>query len=158
MKVSLDLSAFGRTKWYEYVLRFAFGGAISVAAGLIAKKWGPEVGGLFLAFPAIFPASATLMEKHEKQKKQQHGLDGTIRGREAAGLDAAGAAIGSIGLIAFAVVVWKLLSLLSTWLVMSCATLAWLITSVVFWYLRKTRLGLRGRRKRHRPSHPVENC
>jgi hypothetical protein len=27
-------------------------------------------------------------------RKQQHGLDGTIRGREAAGLDAAGAAIG----------------------------------------------------------------
>jgi hypothetical protein len=30
---------------------------------------GPRVGGLFLAFPAIFPASATLVEKHEKQKK-----------------------------------------------------------------------------------------
>ena len=158
MKVSLDLSAFGRTKWYEYVLRFAFGGAISVAAGLIAKKWGPGVGGLFLAFPAIFPASATLVEKHEKQKKQQHGLDGTIRGREAAGLDAAGAAIGSIGLIAFALVVWQLMPRLSTWLVMSCATLAWLVTSVLIWYLRKTRLGLRGRRKRHRPSHPIENC
>ena len=84
----------------------------SVAAGLIANKWGPGVGGLFLAFPAIFPSSATLVEKHEKQKKQQHGLDGTIRGREAAGLDAAGAAIGSIGLIALAVAVWRLMPLL----------------------------------------------
>jgi hypothetical protein len=110
-----------------------------------------------LPFPAIFPASATLVEKHEKQKKQQHGLDGTIRGREAAGLDAAGAAIGSIGLIAFAVAVWRLMPLLSTWLVMICATLAWLITSVVICYLRKTRGGLRGRRKRHRPEHPIEN-
>ena len=90
MKISLDLSALGKTKWYEYALRFAFGGSITVAAGLIAKKWGPGVGGLFLAFPAIFPASVGLVEKHEKQKKQQHGLDGTIRGREAAGLDAAG--------------------------------------------------------------------
>jgi hypothetical protein len=157
MKVSLDLSAFGRTKWYEYVLRFAFGGAITVAAGLIAKKWGPGVGGLFLAFPAIFPASATLVEKHEKQKKQQHGFDGTIRGREAAGLDAVGAAIGTIGLMVFAVVVWQLMPLLSTWLVMICATIAWLITSVVVWYLRKTRLGLRGRRKRHRYERPIEN-
>src|SRR3981081_2873096 len=113
MKVSLDPSAFGRTKWYEYVLRFAFGGAITVAAGLIAKKWGPGVGGLFLAFPAIFPASATLVEKHEKEKKQQHGLDGTIRGREAAGLDAAGAAIGSIGLVAFSVAAWRLIPFLS---------------------------------------------
>jgi uncharacterized protein DUF3147 len=74
MQISLDLSALGKTKWYEYALRFAFGGAITVAAGLIANKWGPGVGGLFLAFPAIFPASATLVEKHEKQEKQQHGL------------------------------------------------------------------------------------
>ena len=157
MKISLNLSAREKTKWYEYALRFAFGGAITVAAGLIANKWGPGVGGLFLAFPAIFPAAATLVEKHEKQKKQQHGLDGTIRGREAAGLDAAGAAIGSIGLIAFAVAVWCLMPLLSTWLVMICATLAWLITSVVIWYLRKTRAGLRGRRKRHRSEHPIEH-
>jgi hypothetical protein len=32
--------------------------------GLIAARFGPVVGGLFLAFPAIFPASATLIEKH----------------------------------------------------------------------------------------------
>jgi hypothetical protein len=31
--------------------------------GWIASKYGPVVGGLFLAFPAIFPASATLVEK-----------------------------------------------------------------------------------------------
>ena len=28
---------------------------------------------LFLAFPAIFPASATLIEKHEKEKKEREG-------------------------------------------------------------------------------------
>jgi hypothetical protein len=150
MKIGLDLSALGKTKWYEYALRLAFGGSITVAAGLLAKQWGPGVGGLFLVFPAIFPASATLVEKYEKQKKQQDGLHGTMRGREAAGLDAAGAAIGSIGLIAFAVTVWRFMSLLSTWLVLICATLAWLITSVVFWYLWRTRGGLRERRERHR--------
>jgi hypothetical protein len=53
MKISLDLSALGKTKWYEYALRFASGGAIKAAAGLIANKWGPRVGGLFSAFPAI---------------------------------------------------------------------------------------------------------
>jgi len=62
---------------------------------MIAKKFGPEVGGLFLAFPAIFPATATLLEKHEKQKKQRKGLNGTKRGRLAAGVDAAGAAMGA---------------------------------------------------------------
>jgi hypothetical protein len=39
MKIGLDLSALGKTKGYEYALRFAFGGAITVATGLIANKW-----------------------------------------------------------------------------------------------------------------------
>src|SRR5712671_5535227 len=67
-------------------------------AGIIANKFGPSIGGLFLAFPAIFPASATLIEKYEKQKKEKEGLRGTQRGRQAASVDAAGAAMGSIGL------------------------------------------------------------
>ena len=47
-----------------------------MATGIIAKKFGPGMGGLFLAFPAIFPARATLVEKHEKEKKQQAGMEG----------------------------------------------------------------------------------
>ena len=35
----------------------------SAIAGMIAKRYGAEIGGLFLAFPAIFPASASLIEK-----------------------------------------------------------------------------------------------
>src|ERR1700736_825820 len=97
VRVSLDFSAFGRTKWYEYAVRFVFGGAITVVSGLLAKHYGPAFGGLFMAFPAIFPASATLVEKHEKEKKQRAGIVKTIRGREAAALDARGAAIGSVG-------------------------------------------------------------
>ncbi len=50
MKISPDLSALGETKWCEYALRFAFGGAVTVGAGLIANKWSPGVGGLFLRF------------------------------------------------------------------------------------------------------------
>jgi hypothetical protein len=34
----------------------------------------PVVGGLFLAFPAIFPASATLIEKHVRERKEKAGL------------------------------------------------------------------------------------
>jgi hypothetical protein len=79
-----------------------FDGLITPIAGVIAKQFGPAVGGLFLAFPAIFPASATLIEKHEKQKKEKRGLHGVPRGREAASMDAAGAAMGSIGLLQFA--------------------------------------------------------
>jgi hypothetical protein len=46
--------------------------------------------------------------EHERQRKQQHHLDGERRGTDAAALDAGGAAIGSIGSMFFALVVWLL--------------------------------------------------
>jgi hypothetical protein len=61
-----------------------------VIAGLLAKQFGPVFGGLFLAFPAIFPASVTLVEKHEREKKQKAGIMNSVRGRQAAALDAPG--------------------------------------------------------------------
>jgi hypothetical protein len=88
-----------------------------------------------LAFPAIFPASATLVEKHEKQKKKRAGLQGTVRGREAAALDAAGAALGCIGLAGFALVVWQLLVPYETSLVLGVAALLWLGVSGLLWQL-----------------------
>ena len=137
MKVSMDSSAFRRTRWYEYAVRFLFGGAITVTAGLLANQFGPAFGGLFLAFPAIFPASATLVEKHEKQKKQRAGISRTVRGRQAAALDASGAAMGSLGLAVFAFTAWKLLSLWPSWAVLLCAAAGWLITSFVLWSICK---------------------
>ena len=65
MKVHADFSALRRTKWYEYAIRFLFGGIITAITGMIAKKFGPQVGGLFLAFPAIFPASPSLEKLRE---------------------------------------------------------------------------------------------
>jgi hypothetical protein len=50
-------------KWYEYLVRFALGGAIAVTARILAEHFGPVFGRLFLAFPAIFPASAALVAK-----------------------------------------------------------------------------------------------
>jgi len=76
-------------------------------------------------------------KKHEKQKKERAGIDGTQRGRTAAGLDAAGAAIGTIGLLCFAVLVWQLIPTYHAWIVLTAATLAWLIVSVLIWHLRK---------------------
>ena len=102
MRIQISLSSLCNTRWYEYATRFVLGGLITVIAGLIAEKWGPNVGGLFLAFPAIFPASATLIEKHVKEAKQKKGLAGAARAKDAAAVDAAGASIGSIGLLIFA--------------------------------------------------------
>ena len=82
MVVRIKWSALKQTRWYEYVLRFV-------------------LNGLVLAFPAIFCASATLIEKHERKRKEKLGLLGRRRGKEAAALDAAGAGLGSIGLTAF---------------------------------------------------------
>jgi hypothetical protein len=137
MQIKVDLSVLGQTKWYEYAVRFLFGGLITAVAGIIAKKFGPGIGGLFLAFPAIFPASATLIEKHEKQKKEREGLRGTQRGREASSIDAAGSAMGSIGLLVFALLVWQLVPRHGTWMVLMASTAAWLTVSVLIWHVRK---------------------
>ena len=137
MRIKIDSSALKKTRWYEFGVRFLFGGLITAGAGMIAKEFGPGVGGLFLAFPAIFPAGATLIEKHEKQKKERAGLHGSARGRKAAAVDAAGASSGSIGLFLFALVVHRYLVSHGPWLVMIGATVIWLAVSLLLWQVRK---------------------
>jgi hypothetical protein len=134
-----DLSSLRETKPHEYVMRFVFGGICTVLAGLIAKRFGPVIGGLFLAFPAIFPAGASLIEDHEKKRKAEYGFDGTIRGRMAASVDAAGASLGCIGLVAFAIVLWHWLPVHNAYWVISCATLVWMGLSASLWALRRKR-------------------
>jgi hypothetical protein len=135
MKVQVNIAALKQTKWYQYAIRFLLGASITVCAGLIAEKFGPELGGLFLAFPAIFPASATLIEKHEKERKQRSGLLPGHRGQDAAALDAAGAAMGSIALILFAILMWQSLPGHSTFLVLAWSTAAWFALAVLLCYL-----------------------
>jgi hypothetical protein len=137
MRIKIDTSSLRETSWYHYGIRFLFGGCITAAAGMIARQWGPVIGGLFLAFPAIFPASATLIEKHEKQQKEKVGLHGTVRGRKAAGVDAAGSFLGSLGLVLFGLIVWRLIPHHRASWVLPAATSAWLIVAVVAWHVRK---------------------
>jgi hypothetical protein len=141
MTIRIDLSGLRETRWHEYAIRFVFGGLITSATGLIGHLYGPQTAGLFLAFPAIFPATATLVEKHEAQKKNRAGLEGVSRGRQAAALDAAGAALGSIGLIAFSIVVWRLLVYRhSPVIVLGGATLLWLGVSGLGWRTGRSQL------------------
>ncbi len=137
MQIEVNISALKESRWYQLAVRFVLGGLITVAAGLIAKKFGPSVGGLFLAFPAIFPAGATLIEKHERERKEKLGLNGEVRGRKAASVDAAGAAMGSIGLLVFAFLISRLITDYRPWLVMLGATVAWMAVSVILWHIRK---------------------
>jgi len=97
------------------------------------------MGGLFLAFPAIFPAGVTLIAKHEERKRQRAGLSGKLRGKAAAALETRGAVIGACGLFFFAFAVHTLLPTRPTATALSLATLAWLATSVMIWCLRSRR-------------------
>ena len=117
--IKADPSCLRKTSWREYAVRFAFGGLITAFAGFLGTKYGPAVGGLFLGFPAILPASLTLVKKHE--------------GEEAAGDDAAGAVAGSIGLIVFGALVWALAPHLAAWGLLLLASIAWLAVSVIVW-------------------------
>jgi MFS family permease len=136
MIVRLKLSALRETHWYEYLIRFGLGGAMTVVAGLIASRFGPIVGGLFLAFPAIFPASATLVEKHVRKRKERAGLPGARRGKEAAALDAAGATLGSFGLVAFGLIIWAMIER-APLLALFLAAIAWLAVAVFAWMRRR---------------------
>jgi len=129
--------------WYSWVMRILFGGSITVLAGVIAKYYGPTVGGLFLAFPAILPASMTLIERHEKAKKRRVGLDGRREAHAVASVDAAGASIGALGLAAFGFVVWRYLRGGPTWEVLTLATLAWGVTALLGWLVRKRAIKMR---------------
>lgn len=137
MRISLDFSSLRRVEVHEYALRFLLGGLVTVATGLIAHSFGAAIGGLFLAFPAIFPASCTLVEKHEAEKKKSRGLKGTVRGRRAAALDSFGAALGCIGLAGFAVVGWRCFPTYPAVLVLLGASFTWLVSSLAAWRIRK---------------------
>ena len=126
MMPSFDRHALAKPRFWEHALRFFFGGGVSVFACLIARHWGAGVGGLFLAFPAILPASLTLVK--------QHG------GRTQAAHDACGARLGALALLAFAGVVWALRERAPV-LVLALATLVWLSVASALWWLAYGRSG-----------------
>jgi uncharacterized membrane protein (GlpM family) len=116
---AIELGAIRKVALWEYVVRFGFGGAVTVVAGLIAKRYGPSIGGLFLAFPAILPASLTLVKVHD--------------GRREAAEDARGAVLGALALLAFAAVALTLVDWTHPVVTLAAATAAWSIASIILW-------------------------
>jgi hypothetical protein len=108
-----------RVAAWEYALRFAAGGAITAITGLIAKRWGPAVGGLFLAFPAILPASLTLVKQHD--------------GRRLALDDARGSRVGAIALAGFAGSATLTAARWPPGVFLPVATAVWLVVAVLAW-------------------------
>lgn len=84
-----------------------------------------------------FPTSATLIEKHETEKKRRKGIVEDSRGRKAAALDARGAALGSVGLACFAVALWLKLPALNAPLGLLAASAIWLSVTVLLWVLAR---------------------
>jgi hypothetical protein len=74
------------------------------------------IGGLFLSFPAIFPATVTL---------------------KAAALDAASAAFAGWGMLCFGCAAWLALPEYPTALALSLAGVLWLIVSASLWWVRR---------------------
>jgi hypothetical protein len=136
MMVAFNWSALRQSSWREYVFRFSFGGVATILTGVIANRYGPVVGGLFLAFPAIFPATATLVEKHERGKKKNNGMPGAKRARDAVAIEAIGTALGSLGLFGFGLIVWLLVSV-APWSGLTFAAVVWVAGSFFAWSMHR---------------------
>jgi hypothetical protein len=136
MQIKVKISSLRQTRWYEYAIRFALGGIATAITGVIAKSFGSQVAGLFLAFPAIFFASATLVEKHERERKEKIGFPGRVRGKDAAALDAAGAALGSVSLGVFAILIWLLARPVGVFSLL-IALVLWMVTALLLWRFRR---------------------
>ena len=92
-------------------------------AGIVTLSAGDRVGGLFLAFPAILPASLTLINQRE--------------GRREAKVDATGAVLGALALIGFAVVSWQATVTMPIGIGQATAALAWLATSTILYLIAR---------------------
>ncbi|MFZ1905580.1 MAG: DUF3147 family protein [Steroidobacteraceae bacterium] len=134
---AVDPSSLKDAHWTQFAARFVLGGAVTACTGLVAQHWGPVIGGLFLAFPAIFPATATLIERQGTAKKRKAGIECRVRGRKAAALDAAGAVLGGCGLACFGCVAWLLLPEHSAALALGAAGAAWLFVAISLWWVRQ---------------------
>jgi hypothetical protein len=116
-RVSLD--KLKKVRAWEHAVRFAFGGAVTAIAGLVGSRWGEAVGGMFLAFPAILPASLTLVKQHGN--------------RVDAADDARGGRVGTLALSGFAVIVAVTATTLPPAALLSLAMAAWLAVAIFGW-------------------------
>lgn len=99
----------------DMAVRFALGALVSVVAGIISHLAGARIGGVFLAFPAILPASLTIVQDKE----------GTRR----ADRDALGSVLGGIALVVFATVGESMFGRHNSAAVLALALVGWLVSS-----------------------------
>jgi hypothetical protein len=103
----------------DLLIRFAFGALISIIAGVVSLVWNAKAGGLFLAFPAILPATLTLIEKNESKREAEE--------------DDEGALLGAVAMVSFAATAMWGLAALAAGLALAAATGAWAATAIVLY-------------------------
>lgn len=103
------------------LLRFVLGATVSLTAAIVSVVLGPLAGGVFLAFPAILPATLTLLERDK----------GTV----AAVGDARGALAGALGLVAFALTVVILGHRTPAAVALLTALGAWIVASLLLYVI-----------------------
>ena len=113
-----DIGSLRKIRAREYALRFGFGAAVSLVAGIAGLLAGYRLGGLFLAFPAILPATLTLLEKK----------DGVAQ----AVSDVRGATIGAVAMLGFALTALALFPRLHGAAIL-VALGAWIIASLAIY-------------------------
>jgi uncharacterized membrane protein (GlpM family) len=114
--VGIDRDQLLQAQWAPLGLRFVFGGAIALVAGLVGMRFGPRVDGLFLAFPAVLPAALTLIESKEGPAKTD--------------TDALGAILGSAAMVVFAAVVAVLVARVGAPLAVAVGAAAWVMVAL----------------------------
>ena len=132
----------GSLKAHDYWIRFGFGFLISVVAAVIGQIAGPRVGGLFLAFPAILPATLTLVERKD-------GIGPALS-------DIRGATLGAIGMIAFALVM-VLAVRDAPAVALAGALLGWLVVSGLAYLLARGLVRVLGE-KQYLPEIPSSDA
>ena len=90
-----------------------------------------------------------MIDQHAKEQQQRAGLEGHTRGRKTAALDMFGTVWGSVGLLAFGLVIWQMGPSHSAGLVLLVATAAWFVGALSTWELRRI---LKHQRVAHRKA------
>lgn len=117
----LDLESASQARPRDIAIRFLAGALTSIVAGVLTIAFGPRVGGVMLAFPAILVASLTLIAKEED--------------REDARQDARGAVAGGVALGVFALVGLFLFDALPGGVTLLLAAVAWALSALGLYFL-----------------------
>jgi hypothetical protein len=114
---TLELGKVRELRARELGYRFVAGAVTSIAAGAATLAFGPRVGGIMLAFPAILAASLTLIAEQEDSAEARE--------------DARGALIGAVALGLFAVVAALTLGRFSNAIALLLAAFTWFAGALI---------------------------